>query len=44
MLNGIEDYGYCIDLEKYKEFTWKSEKSFVSFSNWNKLSKHIVSI
>jgi hypothetical protein len=33
-----------INLEDFSEWTWKSEKSFVSFGNWNKLTKQIVSV
>ena len=33
-----------INLEDFSEWTWKCEKSFVSFGNWNKLTKQIVSI
>jgi hypothetical protein len=33
-----------INLEDFSEWTWKSEKSFVSFGNWNKLTKQIVLI
>lgn len=44
MYNAIKEFGYKINLENFLEWTWKSEKSFVSFGNWNKLTKHIVSI
>lgn len=33
-----------INLEDFSEWTWKSKKSFVSFGNWDKLTKQIVSI
>jgi len=35
---------FKINLKDFEEWTWKSEKSFVSFGNWKKLTKLIVSI
>lgn len=44
MYDNIQNNGFRINLKDFEEWTWKSEKSFVSFSNWNKLTKQIVSI
>lgn len=44
MYDNIEKYGFKINLKDFDEWTWKCEKNFVSFRNWNKLTKQIVSI
>jgi hypothetical protein len=44
MYDNIEKYGFKINLEDFSEWTWKCENNFVSFGNWNKLTKQIVSI
>jgi len=44
MYKEIAKNRFKINLEDFSEWTWKSEKSFVSFGNWNKLTKQIVLI
>ena len=42
MYKELEKNNFKINLKDFTEWTWKSEKSFVSFGNWNKLTKQIV--
>lgn len=44
MYSEISKNDFKINLEDFSEWTWKCENNFVSFGNWNKLTKQIVSI
>jgi len=44
MYKQLEKNNFKINLKDFTEWTWKSEKTFVSFGNWNKLTKQIVSV
>jgi hypothetical protein len=44
MYSEISKNNFKINLKDFSEWTWKCDNNFVSFGNWNKLTKQIVSI